>query len=479
MAADLMQLAVPGSGSGSDGLSGRPSVRSPPAPTSSGALHPAGSPSPATSRSGTAGSRRSQAGAAAPRGKQPAADPSSSAPSSGAPSSDASRANPSDPGRSAASGNSSSNSALGGQTARSVTKGRGTSDTSAAGAAQAATQGVATQVAAAATDFSAALALSLAATPTGSAPTDTSAGKASADCAADGAGEPPGKHSVADPVSSALTLLEQALAGALAAVASAPTGASASAAAASASGAAMGASATNSGAGTAASRSSAAALNALLAQNLGSDPKAGTSGPNAGGSNTGPAASIPTLAGNAATPAAPAAAANTAAAALAAAAQLSSASHLGTQQVTTDSSRMTLASRVGTSAWTDELGTKLTWMAHQGIQSASLQLSPEHLGPLQVTISVHDGHASVWFGAAQPDTRTALQQSLPQLRQLFAGQGLTLADAGVSRESPRDQGRQSSTRPAAPVSGVAGVSRESVGTHSSTTGGLGLLDTYV
>lgn len=139
---------------------------------------------------------------------------------------------------------------------------------------------------------------------------------------------------------------------------------------------------------------------------------------------------------------------------------------------------MALASPVGTSAWTDELGTKLTWMAHQGIESASLQLSPEHLGPLQVSISVHDGQASVWFGAAQPDTRTALQQSLPQLRQLFASQGLTLADTGVSREPPRGQSQQSSARSAAPVSGVAGVSLESADARATMVGGLGLLDTY-
>ena len=138
---------------------------------------------------------------------------------------------------------------------------------------------------------------------------------------------------------------------------------------------------------------------------------------------------------------------------------------------------MTLSAPVGTGAWKDELGTKLTWMANQGIQSASIQLSPEHLGPLQVNISVHDGKASVWFGAAQPDTRSALQQSLPQLRQLFASQGLTLADAGVSRESPRGQSQQSSGRAAPPVGAIAGASRESSDARISV-GGLGLLDTY-
>src|SRR5262249_16901551 len=98
-----------------------------------------------------------------------------------------------------------------------------------------------------------------------------------------------------------------------------------------------------------------------------------------------------------------------------------------------------LRSPVGTPAWRDELGAQLTWMANRGIESASFRLSPEHLGPLEVRIAVRDGDASVWFGANHADTRQALEQSLPRLRELFASQGLALADAGVFKEAPRYQ----------------------------------------
>ena len=137
-----------------------------------------------------------------------------------------------------------------------------------------------------------------------------------------------------------------------------------------------------------------------------------------------------------------------------------------------------MKSPVGTSAWADELGGKITWMAKQGIESASLRLSPEHLGPVEVHISVQNGATSVTFGAAQADTRTALEQALPRLREMFANQGLTLADAGVSREPPR----QPQTKPPAiaSISGVSGVSVD--GVSSVTTAlppiRLGLLDTY-
>ena len=144
----------------------------------------------------------------------------------------------------------------------------------------------------------------------------------------------------------------------------------------------------------------------------------------------------------------------------------------------TDVHRADVKSPVGTSAWADELGGKITWMAKQGIESASLRLSPEHLGPVEVHISVQDGATSVTFGAAQADTRTALEQALPRLREMFANQGLTLADAGVSREPPR----QPQTKPPAiaSISGVSGVSVD--GVSSVTTAlppiRLGLLDTY-
>ncbi|HEY4369367.1 MAG TPA: flagellar hook-length control protein FliK [Steroidobacteraceae bacterium] len=94
---------------------------------------------------------------------------------------------------------------------------------------------------------------------------------------------------------------------------------------------------------------------------------------------------------------------------------------------------------VGTTAWADELSARLTLLADRGQHSASLRLSPEHLGPLEVSISVRDNQASVWFGATHADTRAAIEQALPRLRELFASQGLSLADAGVFREPPREQ----------------------------------------
>lgn len=129
---------------------------------------------------------------------------------------------------------------------------------------------------------------------------------------------------------------------------------------------------------------------------------------------------------------------------------------------------------VGSSAWADELGTRMTLMADRGLHSASLRLSPEHLGPLEVRIAIRDDQASVWFGAAHADTRAAIEQALPRLRELFASQGLSLADAGVFHEPPQGQPRLSPALPSSPE--AASAEAEAIAQVGPIR--LGLVDEY-
>ena len=96
---------------------------------------------------------------------------------------------------------------------------------------------------------------------------------------------------------------------------------------------------------------------------------------------------------------------------------------------------------VGAARWADELGTRITLMAARGHQSGSLSLSPEHLGPLEVRININQDTANVWFGAQHADTRAALQEALPRLREMLAAAGLALGQASVSHETPRQNGQ--------------------------------------
>jgi flagellar hook-length control protein FliK len=113
-------------------------------------------------------------------------------------------------------------------------------------------------------------------------------------------------------------------------------------------------------------------------------------------------------------------------------------------------------------------------MVEQGKHTASLRLSPEHLGPLEIQISMHDDQASVYFGAAHADTRAALESALPKLREMFAAQGLSLVDAGVHREPPRQQPNPAPQSSSSSNFAGEGGEQSAAATHVR----LGLLDAY-
>jgi len=207
----------------------------------------------------------------------------------------------------------------------------------------------------------------------------------------------------------------------------------------------------------------ASAIRAALPQALapalgaGGDSQSGSSGSQPGSPNAGDSGATPGAA--AATAAAPA---TTGAA---------SASPQSGTPVTAQ-----LHSAVGTSAWANELGARLHWMAGQGVSAASLRLTPEQLGPVEVKISMHENSASVLFSASQPETRSALEAALPRLKELFSAQGLNLAQAGVSDQSAH--GAQSQAP--APAAARTLSAREDAVTSvtSAPRTHQGLIDTY-
>lgn len=116
------------------------------------------------------------------------------------------------------------------------------------------------------------------------------------------------------------------------------------------------------------------------------------------------------------------------------------------------------------------LADRLLALGGPGVQTARLQLHPEKLGALTVEIQIEDGTAQVWFGTSTSQAHSAIEGSLPRLRELFADQGIVLTrtqvDVGTGQlgNSGSDQQRRSagSTRtdvdapwqPATPVRSV-------------------------
>lgn len=83
-------------------------------------------------------------------------------------------------------------------------------------------------------------------------------------------------------------------------------------------------------------------------------------------------------------------------------------------------------------AWSQGVGERVLMMAERGLQSATIKLQPEHLGPMEIRIQVdEDGAAQVNFSAQHAQTRDALETAIPRLRELLAEQGLSLSQANV------------------------------------------------
>ncbi|MET0268425.1 MAG: flagellar hook-length control protein FliK [Duganella sp.] len=91
-----------------------------------------------------------------------------------------------------------------------------------------------------------------------------------------------------------------------------------------------------------------------------------------------------------------------------------------------------LYSRVGTPAWDQQLGQKVIFMAAGGEQSATMELNPPDLGPLQVVLSVNKDQATAAFTSATPEVRQALENALPKLREMMSEAGIQLGSATVS-----------------------------------------------
>jgi flagellar hook-length control protein FliK len=85
--------------------------------------------------------------------------------------------------------------------------------------------------------------------------------------------------------------------------------------------------------------------------------------------------------------------------------------------------------------WPSAVATQVQLMVSANAQNVTLRLSPEHLGPLEVHIDVQATQINVSFVAAHPETRSALEQTVPALRALLAQGGLTLGQAQVQGEA--------------------------------------------
>lgn len=92
----------------------------------------------------------------------------------------------------------------------------------------------------------------------------------------------------------------------------------------------------------------------------------------------------------------------------------------------------TLSTPVGSPAFPSHLAAEVATIGLAGVERAEIELRPRELGPVRVELSMSGESARIAFSAAHPDTRQAIEQTLPILKDLLAERGLMLAGASVS-----------------------------------------------
>lgn len=90
-----------------------------------------------------------------------------------------------------------------------------------------------------------------------------------------------------------------------------------------------------------------------------------------------------------------------------------------------------ISAPIGSDDFSTETASKILYFVQSGVQSAQLHLNPAHLGPLEVQIRMDGNQVNVALASIHVETRHALEASLPQLRQMFGEQGITLGDLSV------------------------------------------------
>lgn len=95
----------------------------------------------------------------------------------------------------------------------------------------------------------------------------------------------------------------------------------------------------------------------------------------------------------------------------------------------------------GTAA--DSLAGNVRWMVNEGVQTASVNVTPSGMGPISVKIGIENEQMNVSIVATQHNTRDALEALLPRLREQLLAQGHDSVKVEVS-DGRSEQSRGSS-----------------------------------
>lgn len=110
----------------------------------------------------------------------------------------------------------------------------------------------------------------------------------------------------------------------------------------------------------------------------------------------------------------------------------------------TAASSPSISSPLASSGWQQQLGQQVLNMHLTQDQTVKLRLHPAELGPLMISMKMEEQAASMQFSSNNAQVRAAVEQAIPQLREILTEQGIALGETGVN-DGKKEQESQEMT----------------------------------
>lgn len=94
---------------------------------------------------------------------------------------------------------------------------------------------------------------------------------------------------------------------------------------------------------------------------------------------------------------------------------------------------------LGSQRFAEETAQQLQFAIGKQAQFAELKITPADMGPISIKIDMQGNQANLQFIVTQADTKQAIEDALPKLRELFAQAGLQLNGSDVNQQSQQQQ----------------------------------------
>ena len=100
-----------------------------------------------------------------------------------------------------------------------------------------------------------------------------------------------------------------------------------------------------------------------------------------------------------------------------------------TESISTEPSN--ISAHLRDNLWSQQFGEKIVWLSKNGQQSAQININPPELGPVQITLNLSGDQAKMVFASPHAEVRQAIENALPQLREMLSATGISLGQTNV------------------------------------------------